>query len=254
MKILISPAKSLDYTTPVPVLKVTEPLFVKEAKKINADLKTLSPGDLANMMKISANLAELNWKRNQERSFSKRQNLDDFRQAVYAFNGDVYTGLDAYTLCEEKMHVLQDKLRILSGLYGVLRPLDQIEPYRLEMGTKIKVGDADNLYEFWKPIIAKYLNSEMKEGELLVNLASVEYFSSVEKKQLISTLVVPEFKELRNGKLKTISFFAKKARGMMVRYIVDNEVETIEDLKGFNWDGYAFSEAQSKKEKLVFTR
>lgn len=254
MKILISPAKSLDYTAPVPVSKVTVPLFVKEAKIINAELKQRSPGDLAKMMKISDNLAELNWKRNQERSFTARHNPDDFKQAVYAFNGDVYAGLEAYTLSEDTMCVLQDKLRILSGLYGVLRPLDQIEPYRLEMGTKIKIGDADNLYEFWKPIITKYLNSEMEEGEVLVNLASVEYFSSVVKKELKSTLVVPEFKELRNGKLKTISFFAKKARGMMVRYIMDNKIETIEGLKGFNIDGYAFSEEESKKEKLVFTR
>lgn len=254
MKVLISPAKSLDYTSTVPVTEVTKPLFIKEAKTINRVLKELSPLELSSLMKISSNLSELNWKRNQDRKFADSIDVSNLRQAVYAFNGDVYAGLDVYTLSENKVHVLQDKLRILSGLYGLLKPLDAIEPYRLEMGTKIKIGSSENLYEFWKSIIVKALNKEMKEGELLVNLASNEYFSAVDKKTLKGFLVTPEFKELRNGKLKTISFFAKKARGMMVRFIIDNDIETLEGLKDFNLEGYTFSEVDSKKNNLIFTR
>ncbi|SFJ78769.1 peroxide stress protein YaaA [Myroides guanonis] len=254
MKVLISPAKSLDYTSTVPVTEVTKPLFIKEAKTINRVLKELSPLELSSLMKISSNLSELNWKRNQDRKFADSIDVSNLRQAVYAFNGDVYAGLDVYTLSENKVRVLQDKLRILSGLYGLLKPLDAIEPYRLEMGTKIKIGSSENLYEFWKSIIVKALNKEMKEGELLVNLASNEYFSAVDKKTLKGVLVTPEFKELRNGKLKTISFFAKKARGMMVRFIIDNDIETLEGLKDFNLEGYTFSEVDSKKNNLIFTR
>ncbi|KUF43235.1 peroxide stress protein YaaA [Myroides marinus] len=255
MKILISPAKSLDYTTAVPVDKTTKPSFVKESKVVNEVLQSKTPMDLEDLMKISNNLAELNWKRNQERSYVKKAGKEkDFRQAVFAFNGDVYTGLDAYSLTPEKIEVLQDKLRILSGLYGLLKPLDEIEPYRLEMGTKMRVGENANLYEFWKPIIADALNKEMKQDELLINLASNEYFSAIDKKVIKGILVTPDFKELRDGKLKTISFYAKKARGLMVRYIIDNNVTDIDGLKKFNVDGYAWSEADSKGNNLVFTR
>ncbi|WP_430612340.1 peroxide stress protein YaaA [Flavobacterium sp. JP2137] len=254
MKILISPAKSLDYKTPVPVAQTTVPVFKKQAKVVHEVLKTYSPGDLADLMHISDNLAALNWTRNQQRTLLPKGESERFRAAVYAFNGDVYGGLDVYTLQTAKTDDLQDKLRILSGLYGLLKPLDLIEPYRLEMGTKMPVGAAANLYEFWKPLIAVQLNKEMKKGELLVNLASKEYFTAVDKKALIGTLVTPDFKELREGKLKSISFFAKKARGMMVRYILDCEVETIEGLKGFNLDGYAFSASESTESNLLFTR
>lgn len=255
MKMLISPAKSLDYNTEIPINKSTKPAFLKESKIINEELVSKTPMDLEELMKISSNLAELNWKRNQSRTFSKKKGREkDFRQAVYAFNGDVYVGLDAYSLSEAKMDVLQNKLRILSGLYGILKPLDEIEPYRLEMGTKIKVKTSENLYEFWKPVITDTLNKEMRKGELLVNLASNEYFSAVDKKALKSTLVIPEFKELRNGKLKTISFYAKKARGQMARYIIDNNIDDVEGIKGFNVDGYIWSEAESKENNLVFTR
>ncbi|MCC9043792.1 peroxide stress protein YaaA [Myroides sp. M-43] len=255
MKILISPAKSLDYATAVPVDKTTKPVFVKESKVINEVLQSKTPMDLEALMKISNNLAELNWKRNQERTFTKKEGRErDFRQAIFAFNGDVYTGLDAYSLTPEKIEVLQNKLRILSGLYGLLKPLDEIEPYRLEMGTKMSIGEKSNLYEFWKPILVEALNKEMKQDELLVNLASNEYFSSIEKKAIKGVLVTPDFKELRDGKLKTISFYAKKARGLMVRYIIDNNINDIDGLKKFNVEGYAWSEADSKGNNLVFTR
>ncbi|WP_121964710.1 peroxide stress protein YaaA [Myroides sp. N17-2] len=255
MKILISPAKSLDYATAVPVDKTTKPAFVKESKMINEVLQSKTPMDLEALMKISNNLAELNWKRNQERTFAKKEGREsDFRQAIFAFNGDVYTGLDAYSLTPEKIDVLQNKLRILSGLYGLLKPLDEIEPYRLEMGTKMSIGDKANLYEFWKPILVEALNKEMRQDELLVNLASNEYFSSIDKKAIKGILVTPDFKELRDGKLKTISFYAKKARGLMVRYIIDNDINDIDGLKKFNVDGYAWSEGDSKGNNLVFTR
>lgn len=255
MKIVISPAKSLDYTTKVPFAGVTTPLFVKESKIINGVLREKNPAVLMDLMKISNNLADLNWQRNQERSYKKsKANEADFRQAVFAFSGDVYVGLDAYHLEVDKMERMQEKLRILSGLYGILRPFDEIEPYRLEMGTKMPVGEYKDLHAFWKPILAAHLNKEMKEGELLVNLASNEYFGAIDQKQLKATLVVPEFKELRDGKLKTISFYAKKARGMMVRYILDHDVNDVEGLKKFNLDGYAWSEGDSTGNNLIFTR
>ncbi len=254
MKILISPAKSLDYKSPVPFDHKTVPVFKQQTAVVNEVLKSYSQKDLAELMHISDKLAELNWTRNQQRKLVAKGASDQIRAAIYAFNGDVYSGLDAYTLKEDQTAVLQKKLRILSGLYGLLKPFDQIEPYRLEMGTKMPVGDSANLHEFWKPLVTAELNKEMKKGELLVNLASVEYFSAVDKKNLIGTLITPDFKELRAGKLKSISFFAKKARGMMVRYIVDHQVETIDQLKGFNLDGYAFSASESSQTKLLFTR
>ncbi|MDR0230073.1 MAG: peroxide stress protein YaaA [Flavobacteriaceae bacterium] len=255
MKIVISPAKSLDYTTMLPTTKESQPDFLKEAKVINEVLKTKTPQDLGNLMKISTALSDLNWQRNQDRTFKQSKgSKTDFRPAVYAFNGDVYTGLDVYSLSVDKLEILEQKLRILSGLYGLLKPFDKIEPYRLEMGTKMAVDNSKNLYEFWKPIIATALNHQMNEGELLVNLASTEYFSAIDKKILKANLVTPDFKELRDGKLKVISFFAKKARGMMVRYIIDNNIEDIEGLKGFNVDGYGFSEEHSKNNNLVFIR
>ena len=162
--------------------------------------------------------------------------------------------MDAYSLSEEKINVLQNKLRILSGLYGLLKPLDLMQPYRLEMGTKLPIGKNKNLYEFWKTTITKDLNSQLEKDELFVNLASTEYFDAVDVKKLKVPVITPEFKDYKDGKLKMISFFAKKARGMMVRYIIDTNAETIEDLKGFNYEGYAFDANLSKGNKLVFTR
>lgn len=254
MKILISPAKSLDYETAVPTAEVSIPQFLKEAKKIDSILKGQRPSDIKSLMNVSDALADLNWQRNQERTLEHATLKENVRQAVFAFNGDVYTGLDAYTLGEDQIGVLQEKLRILSGLYGLLKPLDLIEPYRLEMGTKLGVGKAKDLYAFWKPVIADALNKEMKDGELLLNLASNEYFSAVDISVLKGKLMTPEFKEFRDGKLKTISFYAKKARGLMVRYILDEEIETTEGLKEFNRDNYKFNEAESTGNKLVFTR
>lgn len=252
MKIVLSPAKSLDFETELPYQKVTEPKFLKQSASIQRSLKKKKPKALAKLMDISDKLAELNWQRNQEwhTPFTK----ENARPAVYAFNGDVYQGLDVYSLPEDKLDDLQDKLRILSGLYGLLRPFDLIQPYRLEMGTSLAVGKNKNLYEFWKKTITKELNAQLKKGELFLNLASNEYFHAVDTKALKVPVITPEFKDYKDGKLKMISFFAKKARGMMVRYILDTHAKTIEDIKGFNYEGYAFDANLSTDTNLVFTR
>lgn len=253
MKIVLSPAKSLDFETQIPVTSFTNYDFVKQSVSIDKVLKKQKPKQLMELMSISDKLADLNWQRNQERNVSELS-VENARQAIYAFNGDVYLGLDAYTLPEDKIEVLQNKLRILSGLYGLLKPLDLVQPYRLEMGTKLPVGKNKNLYEFWKPTITKALNDEIQDGELFVNLASNEYFDAVDVKKLKVPVITPEFKDYKDGKLKMISFFAKKARGLMVRYIIDKNVETIEELKGFDYEGYAFDSNLSSGNKLVFTR
>jgi len=252
MKIVISPAKSLDFESPLPTQQHTEALFLKQANTIQKVLQKKKPKQLSELMDISEKLADLNWQRNQ--AWHTPFTIENARQAIFAFNGDVYLGLDVHTLPTEKLTVLQDKLRILSGLYGLLKPLDLMQPYRLEMGTKMPVGQNKNLYQFWKTTITKSLNAEMQKGELFINLASNEYFDAVDAKTLKVPIITPEFKDYKDGKLKIISFFAKKARGMMVRYIIDTNAETIEDLKGFNYEGYAFDANLSKDTTLVFTR
>lgn len=252
MKIVISPAKSLNYEKTVPVTTHTEPQFLKQAATIQNTLKKKKPNQLSELMDISAKLAELNWQRNQD--WHLPFTTENARQAVYAFDGDVYTGLDVYTLPEDKISILQERLRILSGLYGLLKPLDLMQAYRLEMGTAMPVGKNKNLYEFWKKTITKALNDELQKDELFLNLASNEYFSAVDAKALKVPVITPEFKDYKDGKLKMISFFAKKARGLMVRYIIDTNAETLDDLKGFNYEGYAFDANLSKGNTLVFTR
>lgn len=252
MKIVISPAKSLNFEKELPTTLHTESVFLKESRAVHNVLKTKKPEDLSSLMSISTKLADLNWQRNQE--WSTPFTVENARPAVYTFDGDVYTGLDAFTIPTEKLDVLQDKLRILSGLYGLLKPLDLMQAYRLEMGTKMPIGEHKNLYEFWKPTLTKALNKEMKADELFVNLASNEYFSAVDTKTLKVPVITPDFKEYKDGKLKIISFYAKRARGMMVRYILDTNAETIDDLKGFDYDGYQFDANLSKGNHLVFTR
>lgn len=252
MKIVISPAKSLDFETKVPSSQFTEGIFLKEAEKLNSILKKKSPKKLSELMSISSNLGELNWKRNQD--WQLPFNLKNAKQAVFAFKGDVYIGLDTYTLSENKIAQLQNKLRILSGQYGLLKPLDLMQPYRLEMGTKLKVGKKDNLYQFWDATVTNALNEELVDDEVFVNLASNEYFKVIKPKLLKVPVITPVFKDYKDGKLKMISFFAKKARGLMVRYIIDNNIEVTEDLKGFNYEGYAFDANLSSEKELVFTR
>ena len=252
MKIVVSPAKSLNFESPLPIQNYTESLFLKDAETIQKTLKKKKPKQLMELMDISEKLADLNWERNQ--NWSLPFSPENARPAVFAFDGDVYTGLDAYTIPTDKFPILEDKLRILSGLYGVLKPLDLMQPYRLEIGTSLPIGTKKNLYEFWKKKVTASLNSELQENELFINLASNEYFSAVDTKTLKVPVITPEFKDYKDGKLKMISFFAKKARGLMVRYIIDTNAETIEDLKQFNYDGYAFDANLSKGNTLVFTR
>lgn len=252
MKIVISPAKSLNFETPLPVKEYSEASFLKEARQVHKVLKTLSPKDLSSLMDISDKLADLNWQRNQE--WKTPFSTENARPAIFAFDGEVYNGIDAYSIPSEKLEVLQGRLFILSGLYGLLKPLDLMQPYRLEMGTKMPVGESKNLYEFWKKTITAALNKSLSKDELFVNLASTEYFSAVDAKALKVPVITPEFKDYKDGKLKMISFFAKKARGLMVRYIIDTNAQTIADLKGFNYEGYAFDAGLSTELKLVFTR
>lgn len=253
MKAVVSPAKSLDYKSKLPVSRSTQPLFLEEAQTLNKILSQKTKEELKGLMSISDKLAELNLQRYQDFSvpFTER----NARPAAYAFAGDVYTGLDAYTIPSEKIDYMQDTLRILSGFYGILKPLDLMQPYRLEMGTELKINRRKNLYEFWGDKITEQLNKELKEDELFLNLASVEYFKAINTKKLKTQVVSPVFKDYKNGKLKIISFYAKKARGMMVRYLIDHEVETLSGVLGFDYDGYRYSEEETKKEtEPVFIR
>lgn len=253
MKIVVSPAKTLDYETKLPTTRGTQPSFIETTATINRKLARMSKKELMELMDISDKLAELNHTRYQE--FTEEHNKGNSRPAAYAFAGDVYTGLDAYSIPTEKIDFMQNTLRILSGYYGILRPLDLMQPYRLEMGTSLAVGRKKNLYDLWQEKITSFLNAELKDDELFVNLASQEYFKAVDTDKLKVPVITPVFKDFKNGKLKIISFFAKKARGSMVRYIIDTEAKTLEDLKGFDYDGYRYSADESKKKnELVFTR
>ena len=253
MKIVISPAKSLDFESELPTNKSTEAKFLLEAERLNKELKKKSSSSLSKLMSISANLGQLNFERNQD--WHLPFSPSNARPAVYAFAGDVYTGLDAYTLSEEKIDLLQEKLRILSGMYGLLKPLDLMQPYRLEMGTSLKVNTRKNLYQFWGDKITTALNDELDGEEPLINLASNEYFKAVKPKILNAPIITPVFKDFKNGELKMISFFAKKARGSMVRYIIDTNAATLNDIRAFDYGGYAFSESHSKSElEPVFIR
>lgn len=252
MKLVLSPAKSLDFESKLPTTKTSESQFLSDSERINKLLKKKSAKSLSKLMSISDDLAQLNYQRNQEWQlpFTK----DNARPAVYAFNGDVYRGLDVYTLDTKNIDKLQDTVRILSGLYGVLKPLDLIQPYRLEMGTKLSIGKNKNLYEFWKKKVTKALNEELEDNELFLNLASNEYFKVIDSKTLKVPVIEIDFKELKNGDYKTIGIFAKLARGLMARYIIDTNAKTLEDIKGFNLENYRFHEQLSKENRLVFTR
>ena len=250
MKILISPAKSLDFENEVETSHSSNPLFGKQAKQINDIIKDLSPPDLGKLMSISPKLSDLNWKRNQE-----FQNSDSSeKQAIYAFNGDVYDGIDISSIPNDKHEKIQESVRILSGLYGILKPFDIIKPYRLEMGTKISVNGSKNLYDFWSESVTKSITDEVSDDELIINLASNEYFSVINSKLLNNKIISPQFKDFKNGKLKIISFYAKKARGLMARWIIQNKVKDFEDLVKFNVDGYKFSKGESTASTPVFLR
>lgn len=252
MKIVISPAKSLDYESKVTTDKYTQPVFLEQSEKLSHVLKKKSARQLSKLMSISENLGQLNYERNQ--NWSLPFTLENSRQAIFAFSGAVFQGIDVATIPTNKLEQLQEKLRIISGQYGLLKPLDIMQPYRLEMGTKLKIGRKNNLYQFWDTAITEALNSELEENEPFINLASAEYFKAIKPKLLKVPVITPIFKDFKNGEYKTIMTFAKLARGYMVRYIIDNDVDTIEGLKGFNSEGYAFDANLSNDRELVFTR
>ena len=253
MKIVVSPAKSLDYSSKLPTSRGTQPRFLQTSVKINKKLERMSKKKLENLMDISAKLADLNYNRYKE--FEEEHTHKNSRPAMYAFAGDVYTGLDAYSLPVDKIDELQDTLRILSGMYGILRPLDLIQPYRLEMGTSVGIDRKKSLYAVWQKKITDSLNEELSEKELFLNLASNEYFKAVDTKKLKVPVITPIFKDFKNGDLKVISFYAKKARGAMVRYIIDTNAKNLNDIKGFDYDGYQLSLKYSQNEnELVFIR
>ncbi len=252
MKILLSPAKSLDFTSPLPAIKYSMPTFEKESAAVMKVLQKKSAQDLADLMDLSIKLAQLNKERNM--AWHQPFTPSTARSALYAFAGDVYTGFDAYTLPETSFDLAQNQVRILSGLYGMLKPFDLIQEYRLEMGTSLPIGKSKNLYEFWKTKLTKALRAELAAGELLVNLASKEYFSVLDAKAFKTELVTADFYDFHQGQYKMISFFAKKARGMMARYLIDSQAKTLEDMKGFTAGGYQFDANQSSEKRLVFTR
>ena len=252
MKLVLSPAKSLDYDSKLPTSKSTEAQFLDQSERINTLLKKKSRKQLSKLMSISDNLADLNYNRNQD--FNLPFTDANARPAIYAFSGDVYRGLDAYTIETKKIDRLQNTVRILSGLYGILKPLDLIQPYRLEMGTKFSIGKNKNLYEFWSKSITKYLNEDLEDDELFLNLASNEYFKAIDKKALKVPVIDIKFQELKNGDYKTIAIYSKLARGLMSRYIIDNDAKTLDDIKNFDLDKYRFTEKLSSEKELVFTR
>ncbi|QOL27044.1 peroxide stress protein YaaA [Thalassotalea sp. LPB0316] len=254
MLFVVSPAKNLDYESPLATEQYSQPELLEHAQELVERCVKLTPADLSSLMGISDKLAGLNAARFGE--WQQPFTPENARPAVLAFNGDVYTGLDAATLSEDDFNYAQQHMRILSGLYGILKPLDLMQAYRLEMGTKLDNDRGKNLYEFWGDIITNQLNDAIASqgDDLLINLASNEYFKSVKKKQLKATVITPAFKDWKNGQYKMISFFAKKARGLMARYIIENRVSSLDALKAFNYGGYTYNEALSKNNDWVFTR
>ncbi len=254
MLAIISPAKTLDYESPLPTAKFSLPEFVDESQELIRNLRDLEPPALSKLMKISDNLAELNHRRYAE--WQPDFDRDSARPAVLAFKGDVYLGLDAGTLSERDFTWAQKHLRILSGLHGLLKPLDRIRPYRLEMGTSLCTRRGKSLYDFWGDKVTKALNDAIAEQNqpVLVNLASNEYFNVLQPEQIDARIINVDFREWKNGKYKFLSFFAKRARGSMARYMIDHRVKTLKALKEFDYDGYAYNEAMSDGDNWVFTR
>ncbi len=254
MLIVISPAKTLDFESDASTSIHTEPELIDQSASLIKTLKKMAPQDIAKLMKLSDKLATLNFDRFQ--NWSKTPKKETVKQALLAFKGDVYTGLEADTFSTEEFRFAQKHLRILSGLYGVLRPLDLMQPYRLEMGTKLEVGKHRSLYEFWGDAITETLNSQLKKikSKTLINLASNEYFDSVKTDKLNAQIITPIFKDWKSGKYKIISFYAKKARGMMSAYAIRQKITDPEALKGFDVAGYSFDEASSNASQWVFLR
>lgn len=254
MKIIISPAKSIQIQPLETIAEHTLPIFPNETESLVKKLKKMSSKKLQTMMHVSADIADLNVNRyqNWEQPVVAKEEI---QPAISCFTGEVYRGLDAGTMSEATMNNAQANLRILSGLYGLLKPWDLMFPYRLEMGTKWTITPkTKNLYQFWGKKIAAALNEELTENEVLINLASSEYFKAVDLKELKATMITPVFKELKNGEYKVVMTYAKNARGRMTRYILENNLQSPEEIKGFDWDNYRFHESLSSDTEWVFTR
>lgn len=254
MLIVISPAKTLDYSTPATTKKFTTPDYLDESQELIDRARNYSTLDITEIMAVSTKIAELNFERFKD--WHTPFTPENAKQAVLAFKGDVYTGLDANTLEAADFTFAQKYLRILSGLYGLLRPLDLMQPYRLEMGRKIETDRGKNLYEFWGNTVTDGLNKQLKKSgsSHLINLASNEYFKSVKPKLLNAEIITPAFKDYKNGEYKMMGVYAKKARGMLSRYIIQNQLTNIEDIKSFNEDGYVFNPQLTDGNTWVFTR
>ena len=253
MLIVISPAKTLDVDTPTTTQVFSQPDYLDQSALLIAELKQYSVAQIATLMKVSDKLAALNMTR--YLSWHLPFSLDNAKQAILTFKGDVYTGLEADTLDEKALAFCQQHVRILSGLYGVLKPLDLIQPYRLEMGTKLKNSRGNNLYQFWGVRLTMAMQSALAlPDKILLNLASYEYFKALQANKLSARIITPVFKDWRNGQYKIISFYAKKARGLMSRYVIDNQLDAPHGLKDFKQDGYAFNKALSNDNEWVFTR
>ncbi|TVP56597.1 MAG: peroxide stress protein YaaA [Halomonadaceae bacterium] len=253
MLLVVSPAKKLDYETALPTERHTQPLFLDDAMELIEQLKPMEPHQVSNLMGISDKLGQLNAQRYQD--WQLPFTPANARQAVLAFKGDVYEGMEAYDFAEKDLDFAQDHLRILSGLYGALRPLDLMQPYRLEMGTRFENRRGKDLYAFWGDRITDHLNELLGADDgVLMNLASNEYFKSVNKRRLQGRMITPQFRDWRNGRFKMISFYAKKARGMMASYIIRNRITDLEKAKHFDMDGYAYNADLSEGDNWVFTR
>lgn len=254
MLALISPAKTLDYETTLPTDIYTQPRLLAQSQQLIDVCRKLSASEIASLMTVSEKIANLNVER--FRDWNADFDFSNARQALFAFKGDVYTGLDAYHLKDREIDFAQQHLRMLSGLYGLLRPLDLMMPYRLEMGTKLKNSRGHNLYEFWGSIITDQINQDLAEidAKVLVNLASDEYYKSVNEKKIQAEIIKPVFLDQKNGKYKVISFYAKKARGLMARYLIENKLSQVEQLKAFDSEGYYFDAESSSNKELVFKR
>ncbi|NLS12259.1 peroxide stress protein YaaA [Vibrio sp. SM6] len=254
MLIVVSPAKTLDYESPLTTQKTTQPDLIPYSKTLIDLCRQLTPAQVAQLMKVSDKIADLNVGRFQD--WQELPTTENARQAILAFKGDVYTGLQAEHFSDADFEYAQSHLRMLSGLYGVLKPLDLMQPYRLEMGTKLANDNGTNLYQFWGSVITETLNQALSEqgDNVLINLASNEYFKAVKPRELDAQIITPIFKDEKKGQYKVISFYAKKARGMMARYIIENRIDSVAKLTQFNTDGYYFVEEESSPTELVFHR
>jgi len=254
MLIVVSPAKKLDYDTPAKTKTSTTPDFLDQSQILIDRLRQFSAIDIAELMHVSMKIAELNFDRYE--GWSLPLSKDNAKQAMFAFKGDVYTGLDADSFSAADIKFAQKHFRMLSGLYGLLRPLDLMYPYRLEMGTKLDNERGKNLYEFWGSTITDAINKQLKssKSDTLINLASNEYFKSVKTKEVNGEIITPAFKEYKNGEYKMIGIYAKKARGLLSRYIIQNQLSNPEDIKNFDEEGYKFNKKLSKGNNWVFTR